>query len=88
MNGPGIRPGRMVLLTSGIVDERPPCPRSALSTVRAADVEPATDPATGVLAHCWVLRDQVLLMSFPPTVGARRGHASSSGRRACTLNPS
>ena len=45
MNGPGIRPGRMVLLTSGIVDERPPCRgrRSVLLSAvsLAAGVEPA-----------------------------------------------
>ena len=32
MHGPGTRPGRMVLLTSGIVDERPRSLERSLST--------------------------------------------------------
>ena len=41
MNGPGIRPGRMVLLTSGIVDEWLDHADRPLSTASSAGVEPA-----------------------------------------------
>jgi hypothetical protein len=51
MIGPGIRPGRMVLLTSGIVDERLGPLWSPLSTagtlfVQGGGVEPAAVPSS------------------------------------------
>ena len=51
--------GAMVLLTSGIVDERPLSRGRSLSTAHACvGVEPEAEREAEVLAHCWALRDQ------------------------------
>jgi hypothetical protein len=77
MNGPGIRPGRMVLLTSGIVDEWLDPPWSSLSTASllAWNLRPFT--AVRALTHCWAPRDQATDSLRPPGTVSR-----ASGRPA------
>ncbi len=69
--------GAMVLLTSGIVDERPPTRGRSLSTAHAlawAWNLRLTDGAE-VLAHCWALRDQA---SRPTSRRPSRASANSA----------
>ncbi len=65
--------GAMVLLTSGIVDERPPTRGRSLSTAHALAWAWNLRPTDGaeVLAHCWALRDQASRLRPAPLSSLR-----------------